>query len=66
MSGKNIRNAVIEENLNSILKAIDKLTERMLSSETTFENQLMTIDCKYSENCSKLEAETSALDLNVT
>ena len=31
----------------------------------TFENQLMTIDCKYSEKCSKLEAEISALDLNV-
>ena len=69
MSGKNGRNAGIEEKLNSILKAIDKLTERMSSLETkieTFENQLMTVDCKYSEKCSKLEAEISALDLNVT
>ena len=69
MSGKNGRNAGIEEKLNSILKAIDKLTERMSSLETkieTFENQLMTIDSKYSEKCSKLEAERSALDLNVT
>ena len=69
MSGKNCRNAGIEKKLNSILKAIDKLTERMSSLETkieTFENQLMTIDWKYSEKCSKLEAEISALVLNVT
>ena len=69
MSGKNGRNAVIEEKLNNIKRAIDKLTERMSSQETkfeTFENQLMTIDCKYSENCSKLEAEICAFDLNVT
>ena len=69
MSGKNGRQAGIEEKSNSILKAIDKLTERMSSLETkieTFENQLMTIDCKHSEKCSKLQAEISALDLNVT
>ena len=71
MSGKNDGNAVIEEKLNNILKAIDKLTERMSSLETkfkTFKNQLMTrpIDCKYSEKCSKLEAKISSLDLNVT
>ena len=68
MSAKNGRNAVIEEKLNSILKAIDKLTERMSSLETKIEteSQLMTIDCKYSEKCSNLEAELSALELNVT
>ena len=43
MKGKNGTNAVIEEKLNSILKATDKLTEKILSLETkfeTFENQL--------------------------
>ena len=70
MSGKKGRNAapVIAKKLNSISKAIDKLTWWMSSLETkfeTFENQLMTIDWKYSEKCSKLEAEISGLDLNV-
>ena len=67
MSGKNGRNAVIEEKINSILIATDKLTERISYLETkfeTFEIQLMTSACKYS--ALKLENEISALDLNET
>ena len=68
MSAKNGRNAVIEEKLNSILKAIDNLTERMSSLETKIEteSQLMTIDCKYSENVTQIGSLATAIEATIT
>ena len=68
-SVKDTQKITLEEKLNDVLKAINKLSGKITSLEnkfSIFESRINNIDDKYSEKCSELKAEISALNLNVT
>ena len=59
----------LEEKLNDVLKAINKLSGKITSLEnkfSIFESRLNNIDDKCSEKCSELKLEISTLNLYVT
>ena len=67
MTGKTGKNTV-EAKLNSVLKAIETMSARLDNLEkhfASFKIQLNEIDKNFSERCGKLEADVSALDLNI-
>ena len=68
-SVKDTQKIALVEKLNDVLKAINKLGGKITSLEnkfSIFESRINNIDDKYSEKCSELKAEISALNLNVT
>ena len=67
MTGKTGKNTV-EAKLDSVLKAIEIMSARLDNLEkhfASFEIQLNEIDKKFSERCSKLEADVSVFPLTL-